>query len=269
MTYPRLEDVPDEDRYEGKARELGAAVNVGLPVPAGIAIPAGTLERRVSAGDRPPALGAAIRDLDGPYVVRSSGIAEDGERASFAGQHRTEINVLDADGVVEALDRVHASARSEAVMEYRQQMGIEAPPRNGAVVQTMMDADVARVLFSQNPVDGSDERVVEAAWGLGPAVVDGMVTPDRYRLRPGGEVVDRQSGDKENRVAPAPDGGTRTESVAEPDRTRCCLDDEQLRTLDGSAEQCETHWSDGHDIEWAFRDGECYLLQRRDITTGL
>lgn len=269
VAYPRLADVPDENRYGGKARELGVAVSAGLPVPDGIAIPAETLEGLVSTGDPPPALVDAIRGLDGPYVVRSSGIAEDGERASFAGQHRTEINVLDADGVVEALERVHASAHSEAVMEYREQMGIEAPPRTGAVVQTMVNADVAGVLFTQNPVDGSDERVVEAAWGLGPAVVDGLVTPDRYRLRPGGDVLERRAGDKEVRVAPVPNGGTRTEPVAAADRTRCCLDDEKLRILDGIAEQCESYWRGGHDIEWAFRDGDCYLLQRRDITTGL
>lgn len=267
-THARLEDVPDEERYGGKARELAAAARVGLPVPDGLAIPAETLERLVSAGEPRPPLVDAIRDLEGPYVVRSSGIAEDGERASFAGQHRTVINVLDADAVIEALERVHASAHAEAVMEYREQMGIRAPPRTGAVVQTMVNADVAGVLFTQHPVDGSDERVVEAAWGLGPAVVDGLVTPDRYRLRPGGDVLDRRAGDKDVRVAPAPEGGTRTETVGEPDRTGFCLDDDQLRTLDGIAERCEVHWSGGHDVEWAFRDGDCYLLQRRDITTG-
>lgn len=264
----RLADVPDEARYGGKARQLGAATAAGFPVPDGIAVPAGTLERLVSTGDPHPALPEAIRGLDGPYVVRSSGVAEDGERASFAGQHHTELNVRDADAVLEALERVHASAHSAAVMEYREQMGITDPPSTGAIVQTMIDADVAGVLFTHDPVDGSDERVVEAAWGLGPAVVDGVVTPDRYRVRPGGEVLDRQVGDKAVRVVPAPDGGTRTEPVPESDRTRCCLDDDQLRALDGLAAQCEAHWRGGHDVEWAFRDGDCYLLQRRAITTG-
>lgn len=268
MTYARLTAVPDEPRYGGKARSLGAAVSAGLPVPDGIAIPAGTLEALMSADEPPGGLVDAIRDLDGPYVVRSSGVAEDGERASFAGQHHTALNILDVDGVLEALAEVHASAHAEAVMEYREQMGIEAPPRTGAVVQTMVDADVAGVLFTRNPVDGSDERLVEAAWGLGPAVVDGLVTPDRYRLRPGGEVLDRQAGDKAVRVVPAADGGTRRESVASPDRTRRCLDDDQLRSLEGLAARCESHWRGGHDIEWAVRDGDCYLLQRRDITTG-
>lgn len=268
VTLARLEEVADEHRYGGKANELGAAVRAGLPVPDGIAIPYDFLDALVADVGPESLLEQRLRGLDGPYAVRSSGIGEDSELASFAGQHRTEINVLDIDGVLEALERVHASARSEAVLEYREQMGIEDPPRTGAVVQTMVDADVAGVLFTRNPVDGSDERVVEAAWGLGEAVVDGLVTPDRFRMRPGGEVLERRAGRKDVRVEPAPAGGTRTESVPDPDRNRLCLDDDRLGALDGLAERCEAYRSGGHDIEWAFADGDLYLLQRRDITTG-
>jgi pyruvate,water dikinase len=262
----RLAEVADERRFGGKTRELGAAVGAGLPVPEGLAISADGLERLVEKGEAQTSLPAGLRSLDAPYVVRSSGIEEDGEMASFAGQHRTEINVLDVDGVVEALEAVHASVRSAAALEYREKMGIDEPPRTGAVVQTLIDADVSGVLFSRNPVDGSDERVVEAAWGLGPAVVDGLVTPDRFRMRPGGEVVDRRAGDKAIRVEPDPGGGTRTQQVPEPDRERYCLDDRRLRMLERLAQQCDDYRSGGHDIEWAFGNDRCYLLQRRDIT---
>lgn len=267
MTYARLADVPDERRYGGKARELGAAVRAGLPVPDGITVPSDLLERLVADGGPRAALADELRAVEGPYVVRSSGIAEDGEAASFAGQHRTEINVRGVDGVLEALERVHESVRSEAALAYRERLGIEEPPRTGAVVQSLVDADVAGVLFTRNPVDGSHERVVEAAWGLGGAVVDGLVSPDRFRLRPGGEVLERRAGRKEVRVEPAPEGGTWSESVPEPDRERLCLDDDRLRRLEDLAQGCEAYRGGGHDIEWAFADDELYLLQRRDITT--
>lgn len=268
VTLARLADVPDECRYGGKARELGAAVRAGLPVPDGLAIPADLLEVLVADGAPSATLTNALTALDGPYVVRSSGLGEDSATASFAGQHRTEINVRGTEAVFAALERVHESARSAAVMEYREQLGIEEPPRTGAVVQSMVDADVAGVLFTRNPVDGSHERVVEAAWGLGEAVVDGLVTPDRFRLRPGGEVLERRAGWKDTRVEPAPDGGTRTVRVPAPDQERLCLDDERLGQLEDLAAGCEAYRSGGHDIEWAFADGELSLLQRRDITTA-
>lgn len=268
MTVVRLENATGERVFGGKAHELGAALRADLPVPAGLAISYEYLEQLVDDRSARSRLLNRLRELEAPYVVRSSGLAEDGGNASFAGQHLTVINPAGTAGVVDALERVHESARSEAVMKYRERMGVAEPPRMGAVVQTLVDADTAGVLFTRNPVDGSDERVIEAAWGLGEVVVDGTVTPDRFRLRPGGDVLERRAGRKDVRVTPSPDGGTRTERVPEPDRDRLCLNDDDLRALDELAERCERFRSGGHDIEWAFEGGDLYLLQRRDITTA-
>lgn len=268
MTIVRLEGADDDRLFGGKAAELGAALRADLPVPDGIALSYELLDDLVGDRARRSRLVDRVRELEGPYVVRSSGVGEDSAETSFAGQHLTVINIVDASEVIEALERVHASARSNSVMEYREQMGIEEPPRMGAVVQTLVDADKSGVLFTRNPVDGSDERVIEAAWGLGEAVVEGMVTPDRFRLAPGGEVLERRGGQKDVRVAPDSGGSTYTMRVPDAKQDRLCLNDDELQALDRLAERCGIYRSGGHDIEWAFEDDDLYLLQRRDITTA-
>lgn len=267
MTLKRLENAREVRRYGGKATELGAALRADLPVPDGIAVSHELVEQLVENGEGQSRLVEQVNALDGPYVVRSSGIGEDSQAASFAGQHETVVNIVDPEGVIEALERVYASSRSEEVMAYRSTLGIDAPPKMGAVVQPLVAADKSGVLFSRNPVDGSDERVIEATWGLGEAVVDSMVTPDYYRVQPGGTILDRRSGKKDVRVIPAPGGGTETKRVPDGKQERPCLNEEEVRALDELAAACESYRSGGHDIEWAFEDGALYLLQRRDITT--
>lgn len=267
MTVVRLENADDRRRFGGKAHELAAAAGADLPVPDGLAISHELLDDLVDTGNARARLADRVRELDGPYVVRSSGVGEDSAAASFAGQHLTELNVVDPEGVVDALERVHASARSEAVRQYRERLGIDEPPRMGAVVQTMVDADTSGVLFTRNPVDGSDERVIEASWGLGEAVVDSLVTPDTYRLDPSGDLLERHVGEKDRRVVPADGGGTTTVPVPATKRDRPCLTDDHLRKLHRIATRCDSFRSGGHDVEWAFADGGAYLLQRRDITT--
>lgn len=267
MSLIDLAEARNENLYGGKATDLGAALRAGLPVPPGIAASFEFVEHMVTDRGRRPQLIGWVEELDAPYVVRSSGIGEDSEQASFAGQHRSVINVDDAEGVIDAFEEVHASAHSEAAMEYRSALDLDESPKMGVVVQTMVDAEKSGVLFSRNPLDGSDERVIEASWGLGVAVVDSIVPPDYFRVHPGGEVLERRAGTKDARVTPVPGGGTQMESVPAGKQERLCLNDEELRALDDLAERCESYRDGGHDIEWAFTDGDLYLLQRRDITT--
>lgn len=267
MSVVELDRADDAGRYGGKAAELGSALRADLPVPGGLAFSHDAVEAIATADREPSNLLDRVRRLDGPYVVRSSGVEEDGAEASFAGQHLTVVNVVEAADVLDALERIFESARSDAVVAYRSELGIDAPPRIGAVVQTLVTADKSGVLFTRNPVDGSHERVIEAAWGLGEAVVDAKVTPDTVRLRPGGDVIERRAGTKDVQVVPAPAGGTRTVSVPDAKQARLCLTNDELQTLDRLARQVEAYRDGGHDIEWAFAEGDPYLLQRRDITT--
>jgi pyruvate,water dikinase len=136
----------------------------------------------------------------------------------------------------------------------------------GVVVQVLVDADSAGVLFSRNPVNGSDELVVEAAWGLGESVVAGLVIPDRFRLRRDGAVVARIAGLKDVAIRTDPEGGTSRAQVPEELARVLCLDDAQLAALHALALRCDEVFGGSHDLEWAFAGGRLYLLQRRALT---
>ncbi len=264
-----LAEARDEAELGGKAAQLGAAIRAGLPVPEGVALPA-ALVAAVAAGDDAGAAElAGVRDsVPGPLAARSSCVGEDSAAASFAGQHLTRLNLRSLDELVAAVAAVWRSGRSESALAYRRRLGLEGGPRMGVVVQRLVDPDVAGVLFTRNPVTGADERVIEATWGLGEAVVQGMVTPDRYRLSQDGQVLERTPGRKEVAVRARPGGAAAPEPVAAELIERLCLDDRGLADLHSLARRCEQAFGEPSDIEWAFADRDLYLLQRRAITTA-
>jgi pyruvate,water dikinase len=198
--------------------------------------------------------------------VRSSAIGEDSADASFAGQHLTRLNVTDAGMLAEAVVAVWASARSEAALAYRARLGIDGSPRTGVVVQQLLDPDVAGVLFTRNPVDGSDERMVEASWGLGEVVVAGRVIPDRFRIARDGTILERTAGWKHVALRPSGLGGTVEEPVAADRVEQLCLDDRRLAELNELAARCERAFGTGRDLEWALSGETVHLLQCRAVT---
>jgi pyruvate, water dikinase len=205
----------------GKAASLAAATRAGLPVPVGVALPFGFVDA-IAAGDAEARqqLAAIFRTLGAPVVARSSAVGEDSEQATFAGQYLTRLNLRSEPQLVDAVLAIWDSARSPSAFVYRQRLRLPREPRMGVVVQELIDADTAGVLFSRNPITGSDELVVEAAWGLGESVVAGLVTPDRFRLRRDGAVVERIAGLKDVAVCIDPEGGTRERKV--PTRSHTC-----------------------------------------------
>src|SRR5688572_12617507 len=210
-----LADALDEAAFGGKAVSLGAAIRAGLPVPPGVAVGT-TMVNRV-AGREPDAIDA-IRSSgyipDSRLAVRSSAVGEDSADASFAGQHATKLNVRKAT-VHEAVHIVWASARTESALAYRARKGLVAEPRIAAVVQMLVEPIAAGVLFTRHPITGADERMVEASWGLGEAVVSGIVVPDRARLSPAGEILEFEAGDKDIKIWYDEDDGT-AEVAVEP-----------------------------------------------------
>jgi pyruvate,water dikinase len=201
-----------------------------------------------------------------PLAVRSSAVDEDGAAASFAGQHLTLLNVPSVDDVLAAVRQVWWSANSDSAITYRQRVGLFTRPSVGVVVQSLLDPDAAGVMFTQNPINGADERIVEAAWGLGEAVVAGRVIPDTFRMARDGSVLERTPGLKKFAIRAATDGGTIDEAVAPDRREQLCLDDDQLAQLSALATTCEEVYGIGRDIEWAFVDRQLYLLQCRAVT---
>jgi pyruvate,water dikinase len=255
----------DDRLFGGKAAQLAVAMRAGLPVPAGVALPFGFVAA-VAAGEARQQLAAVLRVLDFPLVARSSAVGEDSEQASFAGQHLTRLNLRSGPELVDAVCAIWDSARSPSALAYRERLGLPRDPRMAVVVQELVDADSAGVLFSRNPLDGSDELVIEAAWGLGESVVAGLVTPDRFRLSHDGAVVERIPGLKDVAIRIDPQGGTRQTDVPDRLARELCLDDAQLGALHALALRCDDVFGGSHDLEWAFAGDRLYLLQRRTLT---
>ena len=209
---------------------------------------------------------AAVGALAGPLAVRSSAVGEDAAGASFAGQHATELNVRTAAPLAAAVPAVWRSGRSAGAPAYRRTLQLDEAPGFGVVVQQLVDPEVAGVLFTRNPVTGADERLIEAAWGLGEAVVQGLVIPDRYRVSRRGEVLERTAGHKPIAIRARTDGSTASEPVAPGLAEALCLSDADLRALHQLARHCEERFERPSDVEWALAGGSLYLLQRRRIT---
>ncbi|MEX2557802.1 MAG: PEP/pyruvate-binding domain-containing protein [Actinomycetota bacterium] len=267
MRLAPLEESLDAELYGGKAAQLAVAVGAGLPVPPGVALSRSRVQA-IAAG-APAAIAELERTwplLHAPLAVRSSAVGEDSEGASFAGQHLTRLNVRSLAGVTEAVRAVRRSAHSESALAYRRRLGLAGSPRIAVVVQELVDADCAGVLFTRSPLDGADELVVEAAWGLGEAVVAGLVTPDRFRVAKDGTVLERVAGAKDLAIRLALDGGTEEVAISGERVRALCLDDSQLAALAQLAERCGGVFSGALDLEWALRGDELHLLQCRAVT---
>lgn len=204
-----------------------------------------------------------------PVAVRSSATAGDLPFASFAGQQDTYLNIVGAEAVLDAVRRCWASLWTERAVVYRARIGIDQQTvRLAVVVQSLVDAAVAGVLFTANPVTGRrGQIVIDASPGLGEAVVSGAVNPDHFVLDAAtGEILERRLGDKRMAILPAPDGGLRR--VETDAGAAACLSDQYLRTLARLGQRVETHFSAPQDLEFALdHGGKFWLTQARPITT--
>jgi pyruvate,water dikinase len=265
-SVPLIEAVTERD-FGGKAVQLGAAIRAGLPVPPGFAIDAELVDALArGAGESRETVARTFALVGGMAAVRSSAVGEDSGGSSFAGQHLTVLNVRSAAEALDAVAEVHRSGWAASARAYRQRRGLDDAPRMGVVLQRLIEPDTAGVLFTRNPLDGSDERVVEAAWGLGEAVVSGLVGPDAYRIARDGRILDVQVGEKHVALRPLPAGGTREEPLDAARSGARCLEDRDLLRLHELASRCEEVHGRDLDIEWAIAAGRVHLLQVRPIT---
>lgn len=212
-------------------------------------------------------LEAAFVQMQTPIAVRSSAIGEDSEAASFAGQHATILNVTTLSQLISAITEVVQSALSLSAAGYRKKLGVEGTPSMGIVLQELFIPESAGVMFTRNPLNGVEERVIEAAWGLGEVVVAGLVIPDYYRLSPAGEILERRVGDKDIALRLLAEGGTEEFEIASDKANARILEDEDLLNLHQLALQCEAVYGKDLDMEWGLADGRLVLLQCRAITT--
>ena len=262
----------DADRFGGKAGQLAAARGAGLPVPDGWALGWAEVDALVRQDPYAPEVDAALQAAVsgcGPVAVRSSAVGEDSRDASFAGTHLTVLGLVGGDAVVDAVRKVHASAMQPGALAYRDRLAVTGAIRMGIVVQQMVDADVAGVLFTRNPLTGAEELVVEAGWGLGEAVVSGLITPDHVRADLDGTILERVIGEKDVAIRLTCAGATEETAVPPDLATTPCLGEQEVRALSRLVRACNEVYADtAHDIEFAFAGEILYLLQRRPITHG-
>src|SRR5262245_6400672 len=194
LSFSRITSA-DADLVGGKALSLAITAAAGLPVPPGFCVTTSAYRRHSGPESRLDqtlldALLTAYRELGGGKVaVRSSATAEDGAVTSFAGQGETILGVEGPEELTAAIEKCWHSLHTDRSKAYRERHGTDdAGLAMAVVVQRLVDAEVAGVLFTRDPLDpmGSLMRI-EASWGLGEAVVSGRVTPDRFQ-------VERQSG---------------------------------------------------------------------------
>ena len=205
---------------------------------------------------------------DSPVAVRSSATAEDLASASFAGQQETYLNVRGAEALSAAVIDCWASLWTARAMAYRAREGVGPDEvRLAVVIQQMVEADAAGVMFTANPTNGRrDQTVISAAWGLGESVVSGKVTTDDVVVDAGtGSVVSRQTADKDVMTVYA-ENGTREQPVAAARRRAPVLDDKAAAELARHGQRIAGHFGTPQDIEWARAGGRFFMLQSRPIT---
>ncbi|MET1064576.1 MAG: PEP/pyruvate-binding domain-containing protein, partial [Arthrobacter sp.] len=266
-------DFVDANRLQGPIRELAALSPHAAPQDYEDA--SKRIRALFTAGAIPAVVAA---ELDAAYgrlgngetavAVRSSATAEDLASASFAGQQETYLNVTGTEALAAAVRDCWASLWTARAMAYRTREGIGPDAvRLAVVVQRMVDAEAAGVMFTANPANGRrDQTVISAAWGLGESVVSGMVTPDDIVVEAGtGRVLSRRTADKEVMTVYA-DQGTREQPVPAARRRQPVLDDRAAAELAGYGSRIADHFAAPQDIEWA-RAGEAFfILQSRPVT---
>jgi pyruvate, water dikinase len=245
----------------------------------GITVLSAELIARVQQQPLPPRLRAELADAHGtlcpanaraPLAVRSSATTEDAEDASFAGLQDTYLWVMGAGEIERQVRACWASLYSVPSIAYRRKHGLpEAGVAMAVVVQRMVDARSAGVMFTRSPTTGDRSVIViESAWGLGSAVVSGEVTPDRFVLgKITGDITVRDIRDKHVRHVPRTEGGTTEEETPAALREVPSVDDAELEQLREVGRRIEKHYGRPQDIEWAFdQDGVLRILQSRPET---
>ena len=251
----------DVSRVGAKAANLGELAHAGFPVPDGFAVTTEAFDQFIQANaldetyssdavanaQLPSKIDEALRvaalNLNGaPLAVRSSGVAEDLEGASFAGQYETILDVRGYDALVDAVRQCWASAFSARVAAYKSHKGQIDKASMAILVQILVNAEVAGVAFTANPVNGRrDETVVSAVRGLGERLVSGNASPDEWIVN-----------------------GTEATRNSAPEEA---IDETQAREVAKMARQAEAHFGCPQDVEWAIANGRLFMLQARPITT--
>ena len=202
-------------------------------------------------------------------AVRSSATAEDLPDASFAGQQETYLNVKGEDNVVEMVRKCLSSLYTPRAIYYRVQQGFRHDEVSIAVVvQKMINSEKSGVMFTSHPVTGEKQCIIEAAFGLGEAIVSGAVSPDTYIYdRIAKKIVDINVAEKKIMITRDENGNTVKVELPASKANERVLSDDEIKELVKFAELIENHYGNPQDVEWGIEKGKVYILQSRAITT--
>jgi pyruvate,water dikinase len=202
------------------------------------------------------------------FAVRSSATAEDLPTASFAGQQDTYLNVIGVEAIVKHISKCWASLFTARAVLYRVQNGFDhRKVRLSVVVQKMVFPQVAGIMFTADPVTGNRKVIsIDASFGLGEALVAGLVNADVYKVR-NGQVIDKKVGAKKLAIYALKEGGTKTLEIEPVQQKALALSDVQILQLARLGRGIEQHFGHPQDIEWCLADDRIYIVQSRPITT--
>ncbi|MGC4089476.1 MAG: phosphoenolpyruvate synthase [Polyangiaceae bacterium] len=232
------------------------------------------IRRAIEAVALPDDVAAAISrklgevGVEAPYAVRSSATAEDLPTASFAGQQDTYLNVIGLEAILEHVSRCWASLFTERAVAYRLRNAFDHRKLNMAVVvQRMVFPRAAGILFTADPVSGNRKVAsVDASFGLGEALVSGLVNADVYKVRDN-QVISKTIATKQLAIIAAPSGGTQKQALDAEAQQRPTLSDDQVVRLVQLGRRLEAHFGCPQDIEWCESDDGFDIVQSRPITT--
>lgn len=202
------------------------------------------------------------------FAIRSSATAEDLPAASFAGQQDSYLNIRGTEAILTHIRKCQASLFTERAISYRIQNHFDHQQVQLAViVQQMVFPQASGILFTADPVTGNRKVTsIDAAFGLGEALVSGRVSPDTYTLRES-QIIDKKIAAKKLAIQPAAKGGTEEQPLAPAQQQQQALTDAQIRELEQLGRRIEAHFGHPQDIEWCLADGTFYIVQSRPITT--
>src|SRR5260370_31146133 len=202
------------------------------------------------------------------YAVRSSATAEDLPTASFAGQQDTYLNIIGKEAILKHISKCWASLFTERAVIYRLQNGFDhRKVYLSVVVQKMVFAQAAGIVFTADPVTSHRKLLsIDASFGLGEALVSGLVNADIYKVR-NGKVIDKKISTKKLAMYALKDGGTKEQEIEPERQNRQALTDEQILQLERIGRKIKEHFGCPQDIEWCLVDDTFSIVQSRSITT--
>ena len=202
------------------------------------------------------------------YAVRSSATAEDLPTASFAGQQDTYLNITGKTEILKHISKCWASLFTDRAVTYRIQNGFDhGKVQLAVVIQKMVFPQVSGILFTADPVNSNRKVLsIDASFGLGEALVSGLVNPDVYKVRDG-KIIHKHVSVKKLAVYASKEGGTKEQEIDTAQQTTQALTDEQIVKLEQIGRKIEQHFDCPQDIEWCLADDRFNILQSRPITT--